>query len=71
VAWEPTQQEIEEKLISLAYLWGDIEESTEDIPFTPERGIRLHRFTGSQVHADASGCVTELTNLLRGAASRP
>jgi very-short-patch-repair endonuclease len=34
VTWEPTQQEIEEKLIELAYLWGDIEESTEDIPFT-------------------------------------
>ena len=32
---EPTTEEIEEKLIALAYLWGDIEESTEDIPFTP------------------------------------
>lgn len=26
VAWEPTEQEIEEKLIELAYVWGDIEE---------------------------------------------
>jgi hypothetical protein len=36
-----------------------------------ERGIRVHRFTGTQVHADAEGCVSELLNLLRGAASRP
>ena len=36
-----------------------------------ERGIRVHRFTGSQVHADPQGCVSELLNLLRGAAARP
>ena len=35
MSWEPTPQEIEEKLIALAYLWGDIEESTEDIAWTP------------------------------------
>jgi very-short-patch-repair endonuclease len=29
VAWEPTEQEIEEKLIELAYTWGDIEEAIE------------------------------------------
>ena len=33
--WEPTTEEIEEKLIALAYLWGAIEESTEDIAWTP------------------------------------
>jgi very-short-patch-repair endonuclease len=36
-----------------------------------QRGIRVHRFTGSQVHADPIGCVTELVSLLRGRASRP
>jgi very-short-patch-repair endonuclease len=36
-----------------------------------ERGLRVHRFTGSQVHADPQGCVAELRDLLRGAASRP
>jgi very-short-patch-repair endonuclease len=34
-------------------------------------GIPVHRFTGSQVHADPQGCVSELLNLLRGSASRP
>jgi very-short-patch-repair endonuclease len=29
VGWEPTEQEIEEKLIELAYVWGDIEEDVE------------------------------------------
>jgi hypothetical protein len=29
VGWEPTDQEIEEKLIELAYTWGDIEEEIE------------------------------------------
>ena len=29
VSWEPTEQEIEEKLIQLAYAWGDIEEQIE------------------------------------------
>jgi hypothetical protein len=29
VRWEPTEQEIEEKLIELAYVWGDIEEGVE------------------------------------------
>lgn len=36
-----------------------------------ERGLRVHRFTGSQVHADPQGCVSELLNLLRSAAARP
>jgi very-short-patch-repair endonuclease len=27
--WEPTEQEVEEKLIELAYTWGDIEEEIE------------------------------------------
>jgi len=40
VSWEPTEQEIEEKLIAQAYLWGDIEESTEDIPFTTKEEAR-------------------------------
>jgi very-short-patch-repair endonuclease len=37
VAWSPTEEEIQEKLIELAYTWGDIEEeieltSTHDVP---------------------------------------
>jgi very-short-patch-repair endonuclease len=36
-----------------------------------ERGLRLHRFTGSQIHADAQACVSELLNLLRESAARP
>jgi very-short-patch-repair endonuclease len=27
MSWEPTEQEVQEKLIALAYTWGDIEES--------------------------------------------
>ena len=29
VSWEPTEQEVQEKLIELAYTWGDIEEELE------------------------------------------
>jgi hypothetical protein len=35
--WQPSPQEIEDKLIEMAYVWGDIEEelerAVEDIPF--------------------------------------
>lgn len=31
VSWEPTAQEIEEKLIEMAYAWGDIEESLDEL----------------------------------------
>jgi very-short-patch-repair endonuclease len=36
-----------------------------------ERGLRVIRWTGSQVWADAKVCVAELLSVLRGAASRP
>jgi very-short-patch-repair endonuclease len=34
VTWEPTEQQIEEKLIELAYTWGDIEEEIEKLALT-------------------------------------
>lgn len=38
VAWEPTEHEIEEKLIELAYTWGDIEEETGSQVFSDPQG---------------------------------
>lgn len=35
-----------------------------------ERKIQTLRWTGSQVYADAQGCVSELLNVLRGVAAR-
>ena len=62
MSWEPTEQEIEEKLIALAYLWGDIEESTEDIPFTPAHEARtklaepIRKAFRVEVVFDYNGC---------------
>jgi hypothetical protein len=57
VGWEPTDQEIEEKLIELAYTWGDIEEEIEmaasgddnEANFLSHRADREGRL---QAHAD-------------------
>jgi very-short-patch-repair endonuclease len=35
------------------------------------KGIRVLRWTGSQVYADAEGCVAQLMEILRGERSRP
>lgn len=35
------------------------------------RGIRVVRFTGSQVYADAEGCVRELLDVIRQSQARP
>jgi very-short-patch-repair endonuclease len=35
------------------------------------RKVQTLRWTGSQVYADAQGCVSELLNVLRGVPARP
>lgn len=46
--WEPTTQEIDEKLVELAYIWGDIEEAFLAVSTQAADDIYFGRPTGNQ-----------------------